>query len=293
VLQRQFETAELLIARDATAPAEDPLPFRVLILPVPSDEEKQSLGIVVQVPKGSLSGGGPLEMYGYAVSGSGEVQDHFAHFLRLDAEAALANEGSEWQGFSFAGRFDVPAGDYTLKFLAQRPLAGASGRRVFEVKVPKRVASRGFLLPPLFVETSRRWSEIALKTGELQGLPLDMRIDGVSFLPRTDITVKPGRRERIVLIAYDPETANDPAADLDIRSVLSDDSGKLFPTGAIAVEKVLHETGGRRNYVLAFTPENVPPGDYTLRIHIGESTSVLQSYTRLKVLPRDIAANRP
>jgi hypothetical protein len=53
------------------------------------------------------------------------------------------------------------------------------------------------------------------------------------------------------------------------------------------VEKVLHDTDGRRSYVLGFTPEDVPPGDYTLRVQLGEAGSVLQSYTRLKVLPKE------
>jgi hypothetical protein len=79
---------------------------------------------------------------------------------------------------------------------------------------------------------------------------------------------------------------------VDIRSVLSDDAGKRFPPGAILVEKVLHDADGRRSYVLGFIPEDIPPGDYTLRIHLGEAGSVLQSYTRLKVLPRDAADAR-
>ena len=251
--------------------------------------KNKSLALFVQVPKASLVSAGPLEMYGYAVSSSGEVEDHFAHFLRLDRNAPLPNQGSEWQGLSFAGRFDVPPGAYTLKFLAQRPQTGQSGMRFFEVTVPRRQASRGFLLPPLFMDSSHGWLEVALKSGLMSGLPLEMNLAGVPFLPRTEISVRPGRRERLVLIAYDPDTAGDPAVDVDIRSVLSDDSGKRFPPGAITVENVLHETGGRRSYVLTFTPEDIPPGDYTLRVHIGEASSVLQSYCRLKVLPREVA----
>src|SRR6185436_4709425 len=81
-LERQFQAAELLISpSDAAAPI-NTLPFRVLIVPVPTDTERQSLGIVVQVPKGSLGeSGGPLEMFGYATARSGDIEDHFAHFL--------------------------------------------------------------------------------------------------------------------------------------------------------------------------------------------------------------------
>ena len=88
-LQRQFEAAELLVAGDDGTPQSDTVPFRVLILPVPTDTEKQSLGVVVQIPRSSISAtAGPLEVYGYATAASGDVAGHFAHFLRLDAEKA-------------------------------------------------------------------------------------------------------------------------------------------------------------------------------------------------------------
>lgn len=290
-LQRQFEAAELLVSTgDARAPV-DHLPFRVLILPVPTNTERQSLGIVIQVPRNSLGDrAGALEMFGYAISRSGDIEDHFAHFLKLDAVVPDAGV-SEPTGLSFAGRFEVPPGDYTLKFLAQRP-TGEASTRFFDVTVPKRQASAGFLLPPLFAANPRAWVEVALKGRGEAGLPLKIDAGSGPFLPRTDLSVRPGRRERLVLVAYDPKAALDPAVDVDIRSVLSDDSGKRFPPGPILVEKVLHDAEGRRSYVLAFTPEDIPPGDYTLRIQVGEAGSVLQSYTRLKVLPRDAADAR-
>ena len=287
-LQRQFEAAELLIAGDDTAAVHPPLPFRVLIIPVPQDAEKQALGIVVQIPRASLgASAGPIELFGYAIARSGQVEDHFAHFLRLDsALAKTLGEGIE--GLSFAGRFEVPPGDYTLRFLAQRP-GGETSTRFFDVTVPKRESAAGFLLPPIFADNSRAWVEVALRSGGEAGLPFRLELGGAPLTPKTEVTVRPGRRERVVLVAYVPNTTQDPATDVDIRSVLSDDAGRRFPTGAITVESVLHGEDGRRSYVLGFTPGDVPPGSYTLRVHIGESDSILQSYTRLMVLPRETA----
>ena len=91
-------------------------------------------------------------------------------------------------------------------------------------------------------------------------------------------------------------TASREAAVCGLKSFWIGPSGQLPRSGAendsISVEKVLHGDGGRRSYVLGFTPDDVPPGEYTLRIHIGESTSVLQSYTRLRMLPRETADRR-
>lgn len=288
-LQRQFEAAELLVSPGDAAAPRNTLPFRVLIVPVPTDTERQSLGIVVQIPRSSLGENvGGLEVFGYAIARSGDIEDHFAHFLRLEAAVPAAGD---LKGLSFAGRFDVPPGDYTLKFLAQRP-SGEASARFFEVTVPQRQASAGFLLPPLLAENPRGWVEVALKGRGEAGLPLKIEAGSGAILLRTDMSVRPGRRERLVLVAYDPETARDPAVDVDIRSVLSDHSGKRYPPGAILVERVLHDTDGRRSYVLGFTPENIPPGDYTLRIQLGEAGSVLRSYTRLKVLPGEAADAR-
>ena len=291
VLQRQFEAAELLLSRDQPAPRGGSLPFGVLILPVPTDTAKQSLGIVIQIPRSSLDATpGGLELFGYAISRSGDVEDHFAHFLRV--ETALPAEGGDvLKGLSFAGRFDVPPGDYTLKFLAQRT-TGEASTRFFNVTMPPRQTADEFLLPPLFAANPRAWVEVALKSRTDSGLPLKLDVGGGPFLPRADLSVRPGRRERLILVAYDPSAARDPAVDVDIRSVLSDASGKQFSPGAISVERVFHGDDGRRSYVLAFTPDDIPPGEYTLRIHLGEASSVLQSYTRLRILPRDAADAR-
>ena len=292
ILQRQFEAAELLASStDDAAARANTLPFRVLIMPVPTDTEKQSLGIVIQVPKGSLAtGAGAFELFGYAITRSGDVADHFAHFLRLES-AFPSGTPQGYEGLSFAGRFDVPAGDYTLKFLAQRP-SGETSARFFDVTVPKRQASQGFLLPPLFAENSKAWVEVALRSGSDSGLPIRIDLGSGPLMPRTDVTVRPGRRERMVLVAYEPGTAEDPALDIDIRSSLSDDSGRVFPTGAISLERVVRGDDGRRSYIMGFTPDDIPPGAYTLRVHIGESTSVLRSFTRLTMLPREAADRR-
>lgn len=290
VLQRQFEAAELLVADAGAATRNNTLPFDVLFLPVPVDGPKQSVGIVVQVPKESLAtGSGAFELFGYAVAKSGAVLDHFAQFMRLEPTAAATGGGA--RGLSFAGRFDVPPGEYTLRFLAQRP-SGETATRFFEVTVPERTASLGFLLPPLFPDAPGAWVEVPLRRGSDVGLPLRLDDRGSPLVPRTRVAVRPGRRERLVLIAYEPAAAGDPAGDIDIRSALADDSGRLFPPGTISVENVVRGEAGRRSYILGYTPGDVPPGDYTLRVQIGEASSVLRSYSRLVVLPKETAADR-
>ena len=53
--------------------------------------------------------------------------------------------------------------------------------------------------------------------------------------------------------------------------------------GFVRLQKMHREAHGRRTYVLDYTPEGLAPGDYTLRIGIGEAGSRLESYSLLRV----------
>jgi hypothetical protein len=46
------------------------------------------------------------------------------------------------------------------------------------------------------------------------------------------------------------------------------------------------EAGGRRTYVFSYTPDALEAGDYTLRISLGESGALAQSYALLRVRSR-------
>ena len=56
-----------------------------------------------------------------------------------------------------------------------------------------------------------------------------------------------------------------------------------MPAGLLRIDKVNREAGGRRTYVLDYTPDKVAAGDYTLRIGVGESGEArLESYALLR-----------
>jgi hypothetical protein len=86
-----------------------------------------------------------------------------------------------------------------------------------------------------------------------------------------------------VLIAWEPGRAQDPASGIEIQSSLVDAKGQAVPAGMLRIEKVNREAGGRRTYVLDYTPDRVAAGDYTLRIGVGESGEArLESYSLLR-----------
>jgi hypothetical protein len=89
--------------------------------------------------------------------------------------------------------------------------------------------------------------------------------------------------EKMVLIAYEPSLPGDPAADVQIRSSVTDGQGRSVGPGLLHIDKVQRDDSGRRTYLLAYTPEALAPGDYTLRIAVGEAGSHLESYALLRV----------
>src|SRR5262249_43963414 len=118
-----------------------------------------------------------------------------------------------------------------------------------------------------------------------EGTTTPFQVDGRPFVPRASFQVRPGTPEKMVLIAYEPEHPGDPAADVQIRSSVTDRQGKPVAPGLMRIDKVHRDESGRRTYVLAYTPESLAPGDYTLRIAVGEAGSHLESYALLRVRP--------
>ncbi len=264
------------------------LPFTSLCLPFPSPGEKQTLGLVVQVPRASLpwSSSEPvgLEVYGYAVADDGTVYDHLAQSLKLDP--ARADPQGRAQGLSLYGTFDVPPGRYTIRLLVREAASGKSSLRMLDVTVPPYDGRAVFALPPLVLDEDERWLKLELGAGsraKSEGAgAAPFQLDARPFVPRTSFEVRPGSKERLVLMVFDPEQAGDPAADVEIRSSLTASDGRAVQPGRLKIERVLSAGDGRRTFVFSYLPEDVGTGDYTLKIGLGESGGFAQSYALLR-----------
>jgi len=284
-LQRQFDLAELVVTG---GDGRNDLPFTSLCLPFPSPGEKQTLGLVVQVPRASLpwSSSEPLglEVYGYAVRDDGTVYDHLAQSLKLDP--ARADPQGRAQGLSLYGTFEVPPGRYTIRLLVREAASGKSSLRMLDVTVPPYDGRAVFALPPLVLDEDERWLKLELGAGsraKSEGTgSAPFQLDARPFVPRTSFEVRPGSKERLVLMVFDPEQAGDPAADVEIRSSLTASDGRAVQPGRLKIERVLAGGDGRRTFVFSYLPEDVGTGDYTLKIGLGESGGFAQSYALLR-----------
>jgi len=260
VLQRQFEAAQLVV----TGAGINDLRFSSLCLPFPVAGDRQTLGIVIQVPRDSLAwtSGKPmaLELYAYAVGEDGTAQDHLAQLVRIDPRQA--DPDGTARGVSFFGTLSVPPGKHTVRLLIQDRDAGTEGAQFVDVTVPPYNGRSGFLLPPVVVEDDGRWLKVEMargRTGTSTAFPFQMA--GKPFLPRASLEVSGGAPEKLVLIAYEPARPTDPAASLEIRSSLVDQDGKTVPAGLIKIDRVQRDENGRRTYLLGYTPEARKKGD--------------------------------
>jgi len=148
------------------------------------------------------------------------------------------------------------------------------------VKVPPFDPTAGFLLPPLVVEDAAAWVSLDLGRADAGRSPFD--VGGRHYVPRTSFEVKGGATEKMVLVAFAPERPGDPA-DIQIRSSLTSRDGKAAPAGVLRIDKMHRDVAGRRVFVLGYTPDAIAPGEYTLRVALGDGADRLESYALLRV----------
>jgi hypothetical protein len=282
-LQRQFDAAQLVV----TGFGPNDLDFRGLCLPVPREGDQQTLGLVVQVPKESLrwrpGEDTVVEVYGYAVGEDQTVRDHVAQFARLDP--AKADPDGKRRGLSFYGTLSVPAGRDTIRLMVRDAATGAAGVQFIEGGVPAYDAKSAFVLPPVIVDDPESWLGLDMGSGKASVGPssFPFEMGGKPFQPRASFEVRPGEAEQVVLIAYEPGAAGDPATDVEVRSSLTTREGKAAPPGRLRIERVHRNEGGRRTYVFTYTPGALEAGDYTLHIGLGEGGAIAQSHALLRV----------
>ena len=139
-----------------------------------------------------------------------------------------------------------------------------------DVSVPPHDPRVGFLLPPVVMEPASEWLPLNMDQRKDDRGPSPFHVAGKPFLPRATFQINGVNREKLVLIAWEPGRAQDPASGIEIQSSLMDAKGQAVPAGMIRIDKVNREEGGRRTYVLDYTPDKLASGDYTLRIGVGE-----------------------
>ena len=167
----------------------------------------------------------PLELYVYALTAQGDIQDFFVQSLTFDLEKVRPT--LEQTGFKYFGYFDLPPGLYDIRVLARNGITGDTGVATHRIRVPQADGSEAVLLPPLFPEPPGKW--LLGRDQSQQGqYPYPFMLQDNPYIPAVRPDVQSGQSAPISLLAYHlasgiPEASGtlyaldgSPAGDVDV-----------------------------------------------------------------------------
>jgi VWFA-related protein len=240
------------------------IPSAVLAAPFRAGESGAYVPVIIEVDgpallEGKPQGVLPVEVYVYALSADGAIQDFLFQALGLDlvkTEPVLRQSG-----LKFFGHLDLPAGEYSVRTLIRNGATGAYSLRVAPLTVPAFTAGP-VLLPPLFPDAANRWLIIReAQRGAQVAYPFMARKQ--PFVPSSRPVLAAGQEIPMALLGY-----NLAAGDLKAEARVTTPDGK--ETGTVAGVRVLDREkggGGTPDRLTAtFRPPKLPPGEYLLQV---------------------------
>lgn len=272
-LARQFEAAEL-IAKGTGGGA---IRLSAVAVPYRAAAGRVALRVVLEAEGASLLDRPPadalgLETYGYALDERGSVED----LVAVTSNLRLAEAANQIRAFGvrYQATFTLDPGRHQLRFLVRDAQTGRAGLLFLDVTLPAFEAQGILLFPPLFMDDSQRGLVIEVASrGTTGASPSPFRVATDEFVPRPRPQLSNGRRESVCLLVFDGGVAYDPGASFEIRPQLLDLAGEPVAAGRFQLLRSVADPDGFRRFVLGFTPAEVPPGDYTLRVRLRDPAS--------------------
>jgi hypothetical protein len=225
----------------------------------------------------------PLEIYGYALDEAGTVED----VVGLVSNIALPKVGHRLRerGLQCHATFTLSPGKHSLRFLVRDAETGRSGSHWLDVTIPPFDAKGVLLYPPLFMDDPERWLILEALSRGTPASASPFRVDDDPFAPLTRPKLARGRTERICLLAFDGGARYDPGASFEIKAQLLNGDGIAVPLGRFLLARALAEPDGFRRFLVNYTPSDVAPGDYTLRVRLRDPGTghVSESFQAVRV----------
>jgi VWFA-related protein len=271
-LEREFEAAEII----AKGVERGEIGVRVMAVPYTSAEGAVTLPVVLEVDGATLLGGRRggkigLEIFGYAFDAKANAVDSVAFTANLDP--AVVGARLREHGAQLHATFTLAAGKHDLRFLVRDAATGRSGSSWLAVTVPALDQGSGVaLFPPLFMGDPKEWLVLHARSARTTADRSPFVVDQEPFVPRARPRLRNGEAQRVCLLAFDGGSQFDPGTSFEIKPALLDREGAVVSVGKFQVLRTTAETGFRR-FVLAFTPSEVPPGDYSFRVRLRDPAS--------------------
>jgi Flp pilus assembly protein TadD len=264
-----METAALLLSGQEGGP----LPVAVLAIPLEPQGERVRVAVVIEVDGSALideHAGGllHLDLSAYAVGDNNSIAGSFANTLEVDPEQL--GEHVERSGFQFFGELDLLPGTYSIRALIKNPDGASLGLRNLPIVVPDLKKAERFFLPPLFYQAEPdTW--LSVQAVEIRNRPSAVQALGRDALPGARPILSLGKETEAVV----PVFHLGDAADLRMEVRRTTASGQSELAADLPAKVTSRQPGslpGLEMVNVAFTPYDLDPGGYTLRVKAAGET---------------------
>jgi VWFA-related protein len=274
-LERSLVAADVL----ANETPVSEIPARLRVYPLPAERGPARAPILIEVPAAGLLTGQDgqrlaAEIYVYAYDTEGQLRDFFTQTVNVDL--AMHRERLERGGLRYYGQLALTAGRYRVRALVRNGVTGRMGLAADWIDVPDFSDHRPYLAPPLFLDTSSdgifvrgKVSQAGRASGDgLVAFPAAL----AGLVPAALPEVRSGSPAQVSLVAY--YFGESPGQALRIGAQVLSEEGRPLGEGSIrVVEQSPAEPNGRQVLTLAFTPEQLSPGRYSLRLFLQDSAT--------------------
>ncbi|HEX7180320.1 MAG TPA: VWA domain-containing protein [Thermoanaerobaculia bacterium] len=223
---------------------------------------------------GQTSKGGtlPVEIYVYAMTPDGAVQDFFAKTIGLDlAKVEKALRGS---GIKLYGDLRLPTGSYSLRILVRNGQTGASGLRVASLEVPAFSADRPVLLQPFFPEPTNRWLLVRETAEAPKDVPYPFMLQEQPYIPAALPVLQPRQEARMSLVGYHLKPGR-----LQADSLVLTADGKEIGPGEVRLLGRQGDAAGPDRLEASFRPPALQPGEYLLLVTLTDPAGGVETST--------------
>lgn len=266
-----------LLASDAIASAAplDQVGIDVLATPFRASSQEAYVPVIIEVDGDTLLKGHQgtevaAEFYTYVSNERGEMVDFFTQLVSLDLGGG--REAFMRGGLKYYGHLFLEPGDYLVRVLVRNNSTGRTGVKTAAVTVPSYESQPSVLLPPLFLESRRRWVLVREERDSNQGsIIYPFTVNGEPFIPAAKPVIGSGDRATVCLVGY-----NLSGGDLQLDVRILDFGGEMIPGGAFdLVERTITGINGLDKLLVSFRPEGLEGGDYMLQFAVTDLDSGL------------------
>jgi VWFA-related protein len=263
-----------------------PIGLKAVALAYRDAKGRVSIPLVLEVDGRALLEGGaskqlPLEIYGYALDGAGQIRDAFGLTPVLDL--AAVKPALQAKGLQVISSFAAPEGKADLRFVVRDKASGRAGSLRVTLDVPAFGPGEVVLSPPLAMDDPRSRLVVPAASRARPELDIPLRLGDAPFTAEPTPTLRNGTTRELCVIAWTGGKKYGTESAYAIEAQLVDASGAARRLPLEGGERVVEDNDGLQRYVLTFHPKGVPAGRYALDLSFKDKTSGATSRSQAAV----------